>query len=176
MLRHLLSKLHRGDGAAAPSPQQLEPTEQLQDDDLTKPIWLDVPSDAEMKLRELMQEASATQTAPPSEDPLEHLSPHEKQVLETLVHARVLTVSEVASMLGQDKAHAYEVMISLSEKGYARFTTTEDNERAIVAEISSLEEATESRWQCAACHAFLKINEIAFGICPRCGSTAFWAP
>jgi Zn finger protein HypA/HybF involved in hydrogenase expression len=143
---------------------------------LDKPIWLDAPEDAGEKLAELMRQASESVIEPPKPpDPFNHLSPHERRVLEALLEVNILTVSEIASLLQSDKTHAYEVMIALAEKGLASFKT-EGEEKAIVCKVASLEEVQEGRWQCAGCHAFLSVDEIAFGICPRCGSNAFWAP
>jgi len=158
--------------AAASTPQQGNYEEQ----DVETPLWVDAPEDAQEKLLELMRQASQTRIEPPQPpDPLSYLSPHEKQVLETLISVGILSVSEIASLLQSDKTHAYEVMISLSEKGYAQFKTGGE-EKMIVSKVTSLEEISEPRWQCAGCHAFLRVDEIAYGVCPHCGSIAFWAP
>jgi DNA-binding MarR family transcriptional regulator len=146
------------------------------EDELNTPIWADAPEDAGEKLAELMRQVSEAVIEPPKPpDPFSHLSPHERQVLEALLEVNTMTVSEIASLLQSDRAHAYEVMIALAEKGYAAFKT-EGEEKAIVSKVASLEEVQEGRWQCAGCHAFLSVDEIAFGICPHCGSNAFWAP
>ncbi len=164
--------------AAEPSEVAAENLEEIseifQETDDTTPLYALAPSNAVLELQHLAEQVAQAQIEPPSEPSAIEIPTEIRTVLEVLTSIDELTVSEIATLLHCSKEKAYEVMLTMHDRGWGKLTNKE-GEYAITATVKSIEELLRS-WTCANCHRSIHPQQVVFGTCPYCGSNALWAP